>query len=412
MPNPTASGDTFAYAGSVTQTTTFFGTPAPSPSAGATPQPTATPWISTLSQNVSQNASVSTGQSFGGQTGLTEFTTQETDASQLKTSSVTSQTYLAYSQDSSRANGVDVTEVASSWSNSDGASFQSAIGSGNGVVQKLPFVYGAQWSNAAARTDTENDPGGEVITATYGADGSYQEKLTYPEGGTAQVQMNSDASGVYETPLNGATAGPSTITLNAPVSGQIQVAYELFGVGPVQTGAFVLPEWYPQNPPVLAADAYIDEGSTTLPSSCKAGSAFQSVNVEKIVETKTRLDSVFGEYETTTNTQYASAVYGLLCEVISDDLKTYYDLSGQGFTALDFSSTPVDETTVSETLSLQSQKFAATAAVRRMAASSTGRVLPRPSFARASLALAAIHAQHVRAFFTRAHSRSGMRQAQ
>jgi hypothetical protein len=411
VPNPTASGDTFAYAGSVTQTVTVFATPAPSPSASATPQPTSTPWVSTLAQTVAQNVSVSTAQSFGGQTGLTEFNAQETDASQLKTTSVASQTYLSYAQNSSRASGVDVTAVGTAWSNSDGASFQSVI-AGSGIVQKLPYVYGAQWNNDAARTDTEKGPGGEVITTTYAADGSYQEQFTYPEGGTASVQANADGSGVYETPINGATTAPSSFTVNAPSGGQIQVAYEIFGAGLPSSGAFEVPVWYPQSPPVLASDTYVDAGPSTLPSSCKAGSAFQSANVEKIVETKNRLDTVFGEYETDQITQYTSTLYGLLCEVVSDDVKTYYEFSGRGYAAFDFSASPVVEAVVTETLALQSQKFASTSAVRRTAAGSPRQILPQPSFARASMALATIHAQNARTFYAHMHSAPGMRKAQ
>ena len=106
-PNPTASGNTFAYAGTLSQTFTLYGTPAPLPSPSATPEPTSTPWISTTSQNVTQSVAISSGQSFGGQNGLTDFTTHETDASAQKTTTVTSQAYLSYAQDSSRANGVD-----------------------------------------------------------------------------------------------------------------------------------------------------------------------------------------------------------------------------------------------------------------------------------------------------------------
>jgi hypothetical protein len=412
VPNPTASGNTFAYAGSLTQTFTVYGTPAPSPSPSATPQPTATPWISTSSQTVTQNVTISNGQSFGGQSGLTEFATQETDAGQLKTTGVTSQTYLSYAQNSARANGVDVTEIGTSSTDSNGVSLQSALGSGNGLIEKLPNVPGAQWSNGAARTDSEKDPGGETITATYAADGSYQEQLTFPEGGSAAVQTNADGSGVYQTPFNGATTANSTVTVNAPSGGQIQLAYELFGLGLPASGAFTLPVWYPQTPPVLASDTYIDEGATTLPSSCKAASSYTSANVEEIVETKSRLDTVTGEYESDRITQYTSSSYGLLCAIVSDDLKTYYDYGGQSLGVIAFSPNPLRETAVSETLALQSAHLSSMSATKRNAQSYAQQVAPRPSLVRVRMVLAAVHAQNLRALYSRAHSNSGMRNKQ
>jgi hypothetical protein len=413
-PNPTAAGDTFAYSGTLTQTFTVYGTPAPAPSPSASPEPTATPWISTSSQTVTQNVTISNGQSYGGQNGLTEFATQETDAGQLKTTTVASQAYFSFAQNTTRANGVDVTEIGTSSTDSNGASFQSVLGSGNGIVQMLPAVPGAQWSNSAARSDSEKDPGGETIAATYAADGSYQELLTFPEGGTAAVQANADGSGVYKTPLNGATTAPSTITVNAPSGGQIQLAYEIFGLGLPASGAFTIPVWYPQTPPVLASDAFIDEGPATLPSSCNAGSAYTSANVEKIVETKSRLDTVAGEYESDKTVQYTSSSYGLLCVVVTDDVKTYYDYSGQSLGALAFGEDPLREAAASETLALQSAHLSSLSATKRTPQSSSNAlfVSPRPSLARVSMMLAAVHAQNLRALNSRMHSNPAMRHSQ
>ena len=412
-PNPTASGDAFAYAGSLTQTFTVYGTPGPAASPSATPEPTATPWISTSSETVTQNVSISNGQSFGGQNGLTDFTASETDAGQLKTTSITTQTYLNYVQNSARANGVDVTEIGTASTDSNGVSIQSALGSGNGIVEQLPNVPGSQWSNGASRTDTEKDPGGEVTTATYAADGSYQEQLTYPEGGTAAVQINPDGSGVYQLPLNGTTNGKSTVTVNAPGAGQIQLAYEIFGLGLPQSGAFTLPVWYPQTPPVLASDAYVDEGSTTLPSSCNAGSTYAKANVEKIVETKGRLDPIFGEYESDQITQYTSSSYGLLCVLVNEDLKTYYDFSGQSLGVFAFSEAPLEETAVNETLALQSAKLASLSTARRTTQSAVQQqIAPLPSLAGARNILSAAHSRHVRDFSMHVRSLSHVRQAQ
>ena len=410
-PNATASGDAFAYTGSITQTFTVYGTPAPPPVPPATPEPTATPWVSAISQKVTQNVTLATGQSFNGQTGLTDFTSKETDAGQLQTTTVTSQAYVSYAPDSARANGVDVTEIGTSSTDSNGVSLQSVLGTGNGIITKLPSIPGAQWTNGATRTDTEKDPDGQTTSATYAADGSYQEQIAYPQNGTATVVTYPDGSGNYGFPLIGNPGNQSYITIGAPAGGQIQLTYTLLpGAGLPQGGAFTLPVWYPQASTVLASDTYVDEGSTTLPSSCNVGSAYQSVTVEKIVETKNRLDTVFGEYETDQSTQYASPSYGLLCTVASDDLQTYYDYSGQAGALVNWSPTPLRDTAVTETLALQSAQLATSATTHRGAQNSVVHVSPQPSLARAHMVLEAIHAQHVHALYARAHSLSRTRQ--
>lgn len=378
------------------------------------PDPTSTPWVSTTRQSVTQNVSIATGQSFAGQSGLTELSAQESDASQLKTTSVTSQTYLLYAPNASRANGVDVTEVGVTSTDSNGVTLQSVLAGGNGILDRLPSVYGAQWSDGAARTDTETDPGNQTISATYAADGSYTEQVTYPEGGSGSVQLNADASGVYQLPFAGNTANNSSVTVAAPQGGQIQLAYQLLPPGLPASGAFTLPEWYPQDPPVLASDTYVDEGSTTLPSSCNVGSAYRSAGVEKIVETKKRLDPIFGELESDRITQYTSPDYGLLCASASDDLQTYYDYSGQFAAAFAFAAHPLRDTAVSETLALQSAALKSASlrsmSAKRTAAGTVSAISPRPSFARAHLILAGVHAQHVHALYERVHALNRTRQ--
>jgi hypothetical protein len=150
-----------------------------------------------------------------------------------------------------------------------------------------------------------------------------------------------------------------------------------------------------------------------LPSSCTAGSAYASANVDKIVETRNRLDTVFGEYETDTITQYASDSYGLVCEVISEELKGYYDYSGQAGAVFAFTvtGTPQIVTTVSETLALQSFKSASTSAAARATQSVSLRpALAQPSLARARMILAAAHAQDVRRFYNRVRTSTAKRQ--
>jgi hypothetical protein len=431
-PNPAASGDTFTYTGSLTQTFTLYGTPtpapppppppgggpipvgpSPTPTPVSTPAATATPWVSTNSQSVTQNVSISTGQSFAGQTGLTELTTHESDVSDLETTSVTSGTYLSYANDASRANGIDVTEIGTTSSDSNGVSLQTTTGSGNGIVDRLPNVANSQWSNSASRTETENDPDGQSTTTTYASDGTYQQQVNNPTGQGASANMAADGSGNFSAQLGVTVVGnPATLfsgfTIAPPLAGVIDLGFTLRSSGQPAAGQLQLPDWYPNTFPTLASDTYADEGTTTLPSSCNVAPAYQSVSVEKIAETRNRLDSVFGEYETDNATQYTSPSYGLLCVVVSDDLKDYYDYSGQTseLYGIAFNSTPLTETVVTETLALQSAKLVSASAARRTAQTFASQLFARPSLARARLILKAARAHSVRALHSRAHSAS------
>ncbi len=397
-PNPSASGDTFTYSGSLSQTVTLYATPPPDPAqyGGASPLPTGTPWVSTTNQTVTQNIAVATGQSFNGQSNLTELTTNETDAGQLQTTTTSSETYLSYVSDATRTNGIDVTEIGASSTDSNNVATQTIFGTGNGIVEELPFVYGGQWSNTATRTETENDPSDENISATYDTDGGYQEQFTYPEGSTASALTRDDGSGAYDVPLEGVASSETSLTVEAPSGGNITIGMNV----PVgnEALAFTIADWYPAAPPQLASDTYVDEGSTTLPSTCKTGSTYQTASVEELVETKNRLDTVFGEWETDQVTQYVSSTYGLLCEVVNDDLQDYYDYSGMSGSVFAFAYTtppsPLVVTTVTETLALQSASYAATSSRTRRA------LLARPSFARAGTIVAVARARQIHALNT------------
>jgi hypothetical protein len=387
---------------------TLYATPAADPSqyGGSTPLPTSTPWVSTTNQTVTQSVSVSTGQSFNSRSNLTEFATNETDTGQLQTTTTTSQAYLSYVADPMRTNGIDLTEIGTSSTDSNDVAMQSIFGTGNGIVEELPYVYGGQWTNTAARTDTENDPNDENIAATYNADGTYQEQFTYPEGGTASALTRDDGSGAYNVPLEGFSNAETSLTVEAPSGGQIVIGMNIPAGN--EATAFTLPDWYPVAPPGFASDTYVDEGSTTVPSSCKVGSSYQSASAEEFVETKTRLDTVFGEWETDQITQYVSSSYGLLCEVVNDNLQDYYDYSTQSGSVFAFTyttpATPLVVTTVSEMLALQSASYAATTSLAHRAA-----LLPRPSLARANALIAVAHARDVRVMNSSVRTGSVMR---
>jgi hypothetical protein len=378
----------------------LYGTAAPAPAnPSASPAPTSTPWVTTIVDAVAQSGSASAGTSFDGQTNLTDLVTNETDTSQLETTTSTTNTYVALVADPLRVSGIDVTDVGTTSTESSGVGFQTTLGGGNGVVQELPPVANAQWQNTAARTDVENDPGGETLTSTYAADGSYGETIVYPQGNpSATVQTQANGSGLYVTPVVGYPE-PSSITVNAPVGGLIPIAYEIYGFEFPLVGSFNLPSWYPNLPPVQASDAFIDTGAVAVPSSCGVAAPYAAAPVDALVETKVRLDPMFGELETLSETNYVNAAYGVVCSVLEDVLKNYYDFSVQSASPGTWSTTPIYETVVTETLGLTAASFSASSSSLRGARMASATAL------RAAALRATPSRAHLRAVLFRSHLR-------
>lgn len=390
-PYPSAEGDTFTYRGTLAQQFTTYGTPAPHPSASASPEPTSTPWVSTSTQDVAQNVVVHAGASFNGVSGLTELETSETDTGEQRTYTVDSKQYLQFSSEAARSNGVDVAQIGLDATDSNGVQFTTTFGSGSGVIDELPQVPSAQWTNSPARITAENDPSGEAITTTYANDGTYTGTTTFPQGGTATITENGDGSGSYVLPFTG-TPG-SEVTVSPVLDDAINITFkENIMWGGIGWGS--VPVWYPNVPPVLASDNFTDAGSVAIPSGCNASSKF-GTQATRIDETRVRLDSIYGELETTTQSSYVVPPYGAVCVVMHDDLAVFYDYSGQS--AYIFSGTPLRHVVTDETLGLQSAAMASAKARTALAgADANGAMFAAPSTARLHLALAKQHLQFVR----------------
>lgn len=390
-PYPSTGGETFAYQGTYTQQYTEFGTPAPSPSPSATPEPTATPWVSTVTNSVSQQVTLHANASFNGITGLTEMETNETDSGKLSTYTVDTKQYLQFASDSSRSNGIDVTQVAVDSSDSNGVNSTTTFGSGNGVLDELPQVPAAQWSNAAARATVENDPSGESISSTYAADGTYTGSATYPEGGSAAITENADGSGLYTLPF--LSVPNSAFAVSSVASGMISISLEAEALGGTLWAN--IPVWYPSVPPVLAGDDLADKGNAPIPSTCNVPSSVGTQAVE-IDEQRVRLDTIYGELERTNQRSYVVPPYGAVCVVVHDDLVSYYDFSGQS--VFIFNDTPLRETVTDETVGMSgipATSSKATAAMRHSMQSALVSFVA-PSTARIHLAAVKRHLQFVR----------------
>jgi hypothetical protein len=410
-PTVAPAANVFVFSGSMTQTFTLYGTPGPSAPPHATAAPTATPWITTLAQSVTQDVSAHIGASLHGRTGLAVYETVEADTNVHESTTTTSDTYVALVPDATRVSGIDVTDVATISKDSNGVALEHSTGTGNGIVNELPVVPYSQWTDTASRTNAENDPGGEDLTATYAGDGSYHEQITYSEGGVAAVQENSDGSGVYQVPLVGETNQNSTITVSAPAATQhgdaLAIAYSIYGVGLPAAGGFLIPVWYPSVPPILASDTYENEGAATIPQACGVPQAYASGTFDEIVEKKVRLDTVFGELETDRDARYVSDTFGVVCVIRDDDLKNYYDFSGQSDSVLSFSSIPLEGTAVTEVLSLQSAGLATASRARSARAASQSPMLAAlPSSARVEAIFSQARLRELHALYGRFHLRT------
>lgn len=334
---------------------------------------------------------VHSGASFNGATGLTELDTSETDTGARTTYTVSSKQYLQFAPDSVRTNGIDVMLVGATASDSNGVSTTMTYGAANGVLDELPEVPAATWSNAAARESIENDPSGEKIDAVYAGDGTYNATTAFPQGDTATATENADTSGLYQFPLVGVSG--SEVEISAVSNNAIDVTFKNTAGGTVSWGSF--PVWYPQTPPVLASDRFTDAGTVAIPATCNVPASIGTSGT-RIDETRARLDSVYGELERTTQSSYVVPGYGDVCVVLHDDLTVYYDYSGQS--PFIFGGYPMREVITDETLGMTkgspvSQSRRTRADARALAAAST---FAAPSMARMHLAAAKQHLQFAR----------------
>lgn len=361
---PAVNGDAYVYAG--TLTTSFLRAPVTT-----VPAPSPNPAFGqTTTAAVAQNVTVS-GATFNNIAGLYDFATSETDTAPLKTSTNKVDAYFAYV-----ASGTTtfVQLVGSTETTSDGVQYQSLEGTGNGLLDVLPEATGAILpANNAALTTNETDPDGQTTTRTVNADGSYTETSNFPDGSSSTAVENADGSANYSFPLGGiALAGANTTFVVGPVTAAspgpvipITLTYPagITGTGSAEVLDRSVAAWYPQTPPVLSKETYADEGPAAIPASCNVAAAYASP-ARKLTQTIVRLDTIFGELETWQDTTYTVAGAGVACVQLDDSIAQYYDFSGQTVRAVATSSTPLQTTTVAETVGLTAATLSASGAAR------------------------------------------------
>lgn len=346
----------FVYAGQLQQAYQTFpevvapGSPSPDP-------------IATTTVNVTQTVTVRPNQTFNAASGLTGLHSVETDAlaSGLKTTTATTDTYEAL-----LANGAtsQLLDYGSQYADEAGDTISTLL-TPAAVLDQLPEIAGAQWTNGPAATIDEaiaGDTTGSAVTVvrTVNVDGSYNEKTTYPPNysapgytGVGNIQENADGSGTFSFVAGG---GALSITYSVPIpqsTGAPLITVKLFGSlnttgNPAQS--FQVPAWYGPAAP-LYAETDRDQGVVTVPSSCNLAKTLPA-QATALAQTIARTDTVLGYTETQTTTSYVAPGYGLLCATLSDTQTLYYDFNGDQryvFT----SKLPLQITTATQTLALQ-----------------------------------------------------------
>jgi hypothetical protein len=366
---PQTNGSTYTYAGVLTQTFQSF----PEVTAPGTPSPEPT---SVTTTNVTQQITIETNQAFNNGSGLTDYHDAETDAqsSGLKTTTSTTDTYETIAQSGSAQ---ELLDYGSQYADEAGDTMTTSY-SPQRVEDELPETAGAAWSNGAGSTVLEaidGDANGSPLTVqrTVANTGTYTENTTYPQGyeangytGVGEIQENADGGGIYSWVSEGS---PFTVEYSQPVpqatgSPEITIA-EFENLDPTPAEApvqsFQLPTWYGTSPSFYN-EADKDLGSVTVPASCNLSSSFPQT-ATAVQETTNRLDTIVGYTELEVQTSYNVAGFGPVCTTLHDVQQLYYDFNGdQAFT---FSTlTPLQITTVDETLALQPASSSTTTSAR------------------------------------------------
>jgi hypothetical protein len=366
--HPADNGDTTQTTGTLV---TAYQRPDSAPLAsGQTPGPQPT---QTQFDDVTQTTTVANpGGTFAGNSSNVDFHTVETDqqtAPAPETFSDTVDDYFVFSDNIYTGN---FSNLGYTSTDDSGYTVTYTFGPGNGLVDVLPEVAGASFTNNAAATIATAYTNNESSMSTYAAGGTYNETINYPNVNamgpttTQTVIANLDGSASINTPFIGTVfTGNEQFAFSAPSAQGSGTITETTTQQP-ETGSTAaptvsttaIPNWIPAGytGTALATETDTDTGATNLPSTaCPVPSSFAST-ANVLVQTKNAVDPAMGTFETTTTTTYVIPNVGPACVTLNDVQTAYYDYSGQsGFTL--FSGTPQQITTVTEAVYLTAQEL-------------------------------------------------------
>lgn len=393
---PSNSGNSFAFAGTVNEADTF-----------AYPSPTLPP--TNVTANVTQNVTVSATANPYGAGAVSDFKVIESDAYPTQTYKTTTDYY--YQQPAA-----DFELLGYSAIDDQGNTTAVQYGTPQ-TVDELPETKDAAWTNSPAMTLAQVFVGQETASRTVNADGTYTDRedvysgtgggTNYPAmqvvlsdsaDGSSSLQYTYNYTGTTRTytsytvtwavtapyvpsPAPGATPGAAQVDVYQSSSRVVSTP----APSPAPVYQFSLSQWY-QLPLYTETDKNL--GSATIPSSCAVPSAFGTTAMQ-LEQQVNSLDTALGSTETRKTDTYVVTGFGPVCVQVSDVTNAYYDFQNDTGYKWYYNSTPMQTSTVSETLTLQSSGTSTAPQNRRVSVAQLQPIAP------GAVALAREHVQFI-----------------
>jgi hypothetical protein len=333
---PGNTSDSFVFSGTLSATTQLNVV-----STGATPKPQVDTSAVTLSSNVDSYTPGAGG-------GSSQVTSKEIDTYPLLTLSTKTISKYKYAVAGST---VSISALSSDVTDSNGVRYLTQYGAGNGLLDVLPETAGSFGPNNASLSYYEVDQAGFKRQRDVRTDGSYIEKGYDVFGDVQTINANADLSAFYDA--NQYSGYNFTIT-KPNGSNQITVSIKQ---GATNRGSLTIASWIPVGTTQASTETDVTTSGVTFPVTCSVPAKY-GTSGNQLVQTIKRVDPALGNFETMTTTTYVGAGVGPVCIVLSDVTKTYYDYTLQNGFVLFVSSggpaVPLQTTTISETLTLQS----------------------------------------------------------
>ena len=310
------------------------------------------PQVDQANVTLTSTATSSSQQSGGGLSGVVaQSNSTETDVYPLQT--ITTKTLNAMGWTTPSGGHSTVLNLGSQATDSNGSTYttQPDVQNGNGIIDVLPETAGPFGPNTAALAYNEDDPAKFHRDRTVATTGAYVEHGTDALGDLQTITVNANLSASYDARQYSGLA----FTMTAPSGTPKTIVVRVFNSAGTQIAAISTPSWIPASMTQPSTETDTDNGSQPFPAACAVPSKY-GTSGNQIVQTINRVDPAFGNLEVLTTTTYLAPRVGPVCIQMTDSVKTFYDFTGQdGFSLLvGGGTTDLQETTLSETLTLQS----------------------------------------------------------
>jgi hypothetical protein len=220
------------------------------------------------------------------------------------------------------------------------------------VLDRVPERNGATWSNSASLVYDEKDRNGTSGRIDYGSRGAYSERVLYPSycgAGRCELDVTAALGGSAAYAGSALVAsGIASIAIGAPKHASIAIVFTL---DDRSKRTFHATAWFAPGAKLNSESDVIHTG-VTYPRSCAVPKYFGTAG-NVIVREVARIDPAAGYSETQETHTYTSGRHGAVCLAMSDVRLGHYD-----FTNDRFSGKPIAQTSITEILSLRSERSA------------------------------------------------------